>query len=235
MQKRGETMSDKHRKILYLLSVVIFVLFSAFVGYYIGIPMVRFVREPERFRQWVDSSGLLGRGIFIAMVTLQVLIALIPGEPLEFAAGYAFGAVEGTALSMAGILIGSWLVFLLVRRFGMKMVEVFFHQDQIRHFQFLRDPDRCRVLALVLMTVPGTPKDLLSYFAGLTPISGKEWLVIVLIGRIPSLVTSTVSGAAAGNENYLLTGIMLAVTLVISIWGILYYRRLCRIHNSKTE
>ena len=228
-------MSDKHRKNLYLISVIIFILFCAAVGYYIGVPMVRFAREPERFRQWVDSSGLLGRGIFIAMVTLQVLVALIPGEPLEFAAGYAFGALEGTVLSMAGILIGSLLVFLLVRKFGIKMVEVFFRKDQIDRFHFLRDPRKSRVLALILMTIPGTPKDFLSYFAGLTPITCKQWILIVLIGRIPSLVTSTVSGAAAGAENYLLTGIMLALTLVISICGIWYYRMLCKTHSSITE
>lgn len=228
-------MSDKHRKILYLISVIIFILFCAVVGYYIGVPMVRFVREPERFRQWVDSSGLLGRGMFVAMVTLQVLVALIPGEPLEFAAGYAFGALEGTALSMAGILIGSWLVFLLVRKFGVKMVEVFFRRDQIDRFHFLRDPRKSRVLALILMTIPGTPKDFLSYFAGLTPITCKQWMLIVLFGRIPSLVTSTVSGAAAGEENYLLTGIMLALTLIISICGIWYYRMLCKTHSSIIE
>ena len=78
------------------------------------------------------------------------------------------------------------------------------------------------------MSIPGTPKDFLSYFAGLTPLTLKQWLGIVAIARLPSLLTSTITGAAAGEENYLLSGIMLAITLVMSLLGILYYRRLTK-------
>ena len=69
---------------------------------------------------------------------------------------------------------------------------------------------------------------MLSYVAGLTPLTLKEWLTIVVIARIPSLLTSTVSGGAAGEENYLLAGITLAITLIISGIGILYYRKICK-------
>ena len=71
-------------------------IFIGAVGYLVGKPMVEFVREPERFRAWVDSSGFVSRVIFVGMVIFQLIIALIPGEPLEMGAGYAFGAWEGT-------------------------------------------------------------------------------------------------------------------------------------------
>ena len=221
-------MTDKHRKILYLASVLFFILFCVVIGWYIGIPMVRFAEEPEQFRSWVDRSGIWGRLLFVGMVFLQVIVALIPGEPLELAAGYAFGAMEGTVLSMLGIVLGSWVIFIAVRRFGQKLVEVFFPEKDLKQLSFLKNPKKAKALAFILMTIPGTPKDMLSYVAGLTPLSLKDWLTIVVIARIPSLLTSTVSGGAAGEENYLLAGIMLAVTLIFSGVGILYYRKICK-------
>ncbi len=224
-------MTEKHRKQVWIAAVAVFVLFCTFVGYYVGVPMVRLAKEPERFRLWVDQFGVWGKLLFIAMVILQVIVALIPGEPLELAAGYAFGAVEGTLLSMAGILAGSWIVFALVRRFGVRLVEVFFSGRDIGQMGFLKSTKKTKVIVFLLMLIPGTPKDFLSYFAGMTQLTAAQWLAIVAVARIPSLVTSTVTGAAAGEQNYLLAAIMLLVTLTISGAGLLYYRKLCRQQN----
>lgn len=221
-------MTKKHQKAVWLAAVGIFVLFLAVVGWFLGVPMVRLARNPQAFRAWVDSSGAAGRILFVGMVIVQVLVAFIPGEPVELAAGYAFGVLEGSLLTMAGFLIGSGMIFALVRRFGIKLVEVFFSADQIRQIGFLRNPRKAQVLSFILMTIPGTPKDFLSYFAGLTPLTLRQWLTIVAIARLPSLLTSTITGAAAGEENYLLSLLMLAVTLVLSGLGICYYRVLTR-------
>jgi len=157
-----------------------------------------------------------------------VVVAFIPGEPIELAAGYAFGFVEGTLLTLAGFLLGSLLVFLLVRKFGVKLVEVFFSADKINSFSFLKNPKKTKAIAFILMLIPGTPKDFLSYFAGLTHLSLKTWMLIVAVGRLPSLITSTATGAAAGEENYILSVIMLLITLLLTVAGIVYYRVICK-------
>lgn len=224
-------MTEKQKKWVFAAAFVVFVVFCVLTGWLVGVPMVEFANDPEKFREWVDASGIWGRVLFVGMVVLQVVVAFIPGEPVELAAGYAFGFWEGSALTMAGFLLGSWLVFALVRKFGVKLVEVFFHKNKIAELRFLQNPRKAKIIAFLLMLIPGTPKDFLSYFAGLTPLTLSQWLRIVAFARIPSLVTSSLTGAAAGEENYLLSGVMLAVTLIISISGILYYRHICKQEN----
>ena len=69
---------------------------------------------------------------------LQVLVAVIPGEPLEISGGYAFGAVQGTVLCMLGAFLGGVVVFAFVRRFGRELVEVFFPKEKIESLRFLQ-------------------------------------------------------------------------------------------------
>lgn len=226
-------MNRRHQKAVWIAAMIIFLMFCTLVGWYVGIPMIRLAREPQLFREWVDSFGIFGRLLFVGMVVIQVLVAFIPGEPIELAAGYAFGVLEGSILTMAGFLIGSWMVYALVKRFGIRLVEVFFPENQIARIGFLKNPKKAKILAFILMSIPGTPKDFLSYFAGLTPLKTGQWLSIVSIARLPSLITSTVTGAAAGQENYLLSAIMLGITLILSLIGIVYYRWLTKQENEK--
>lgn len=226
-------MTDKHKKILGVFAIVFFVVFMIVVFWFAGRPMIAFVEDPDQYRAWIDGKGLWGQLSFIAMVFFQVVVAIIPGEPLEICAGYAFGTLEGTVLSLIGIALGSAAVFMLVRTLGVKLVEVFFSVEKIRSMRFLRESRKRNTLAFIIMLIPGTPKDLISYFAGLTDMKLSEWLIITTVARIPSVVTSTIGGSALAQQDYLFATIVFAVTAVISIIGILIYNRISRRKEEK--
>lgn len=216
--------TERQKKIVACTVFVVFVLFCALVGWFIGRPMLRFFDEPEHFRAWVENKGLLGQLMFVGMVALQVIVALIPGEPLEIGAGYAFGFWAGTLLSMAGLLLGSTAVFLLVRKFGVRLVEVFFSREKILSLKFLQNSRRLNLITFIVFLIPGTPKDLLAYFIGLTDMKLSTWLSITAVARLPSLITSTISGNALGEADYRAAVIALGITTVISLSGLFIYR-----------
>ena len=192
----------------------------------LGKPMIALVRDPARLRAWVDGLGWKSRIVYGAMVCFQVVVAIIPGEPLELAAGYAFGALEGTLICLAGIFAGSMIVFLLVRRFGIKLVRLFFSEEKIRSMRFLKNPRRLFIVTAVLMLVPGTPKDLLTYCAGLTPLPVTTWMLIASVGRIPSVITSTLGGHALSEGNYGFAAIVFGATALLCGGGLWLYGRM---------
>lgn len=220
-------LTDRQKKWIAGGGLLLFLLLSALVCWFAGRPLIRFVQEPERFRQWVDAQGVWAPLLFTGMVILQVIVAVIPGEPLEIAAGYAFGAVEGTLLCVLGTFIGGMLVFLLVRRFGLRAVEVFFPEEKLRRLRFLHNERRLARWVFVIFFLPGTPKDVLCYFVGLTPMPLRTWALISAVARLPSIVTSTVGGDALGMGNYTFAVIVFTATLAVSGLGLLFYRAVC--------
>lgn len=226
-------MTEKQKKIISGFIIVAFIMFCAVVGWFIGRPLIRFVGEPEKFRSWVQESGIWGMIAFVGMTVFQVIIAFVPGEPLEIGAGYAFGAFWGTILCIIGITIGSLIVFLLVRTLGVKLLEVFFTYEKIKSLKFLQNEKKVALVTFLLFFLPGTPKDLLTYFVGLTKIDLKGFLFIVSVARIPSVITSTIGGSFLGSEKYILAIIAFGVTLLISVVGWLIYNKISR-KNFKT-
>ena len=194
-------------------------------------PFIEYIDRPEEFREWIDSFGLWGVLIYIGMVVLQIIGAVIPGEPFEIAAGYAFGAVKGTLFCLIAEGIGSIIVLLLVRKFGVKLAEAIFSKEKISSVRFLKGSKSKLIIFTLLYIMPGTPKDLLCYYAGLTDMKLGVLAVICFIGRFPSIITSVVGGSALGEKNYLFAIGVFAATAVISLTGILIYNKM----NSQKE
>lgn len=230
---KKKELSLKQKRIISISAIVIGISLMVLATIFIGGPLIKFVKEPEKFRLWVDSFGIWSYFVFAGIVILQVIIAFIPGEPFEIVAGYAFGAIEGTIICILASAIGSMLVFFFVKKYGVRLVEVFFSLDKMNNLKFLKDGSKRDVLFLIIFMIPGTPKDLLSYFAGLTNISYVSWLLISTFGRIPSVITSTIGGDMLQKQDYLTAVIVFAITLVVTLGGVLIYNYILKKKNKE--
>lgn len=200
------------------------IIFLVILGYFIGRPLVQFVSEPEQFRLWVESKGFIGILAFMGMVILQVFLAIIPGGPFEVGAGYAFGIVKGTMICDLATTLASLLVFLFVRRFGMKFVELFISREQIDSVHILKSSRKSESIVFLLFLIPGTPKDVLSYLVGLTDMKVSHWIFICAVGRFPAIFLSALSGSALGSARYELAVAVFAALIVLYVIGLFVYR-----------
>lgn len=223
--QRGGNMDDTHynrkRKLLAGISIAVVVVLFLLVTWFLWRWLASF--SQESLRDYIRSFGAAGWLVFLVLQVLQVFIALIPGELLESAAGFVFGPIVGTLLCYAGIVIASSLVFVLTRKFGIKLVEVFVSREKINQLRFLNTEKKRDLLIFLAFFIPGTPKDLLTYFVGLTEIKLGTFLAISLVARIPSVVTSTFGGHLLGEGDYISAIIVYAATAIVSILGMVGY------------
>lgn len=217
------------RQITQLILAILAVSFICILGYYIGRPLVQFVSEPQKFQIWVKEKGFLGVLAFMGMNILQVLLAVIPGGPFEIGAGYAFGVVKGSLICDIAMTIASVIIFLFVKKFGLRFVELFASKEKIESVKFLKSSKRSESIIFLLFLVPGTPKDLLSYLVGLTDMKLSHWIFICGVGRLPAIFLSALSGSALSSARYHLAIILIAVIIMLYVVGIILYR----IHNKR--
>ena len=212
---------ERKRKILAGISIGVVVALAALLTLFISGWLHSFSQDD--FRDYIRSFGAAGWLVMLGLQFLQVFIALIPGELLETAAGYAFGPWVGTAICYVGVALASSLIFLLTRRYGVKLVEVFVDRERINELRFLNTERKRNNLIFLLYFIPGTPKDLLTYFVGLTDMKLGHFLVLSMIARIPSVISSTFGGHLLGEERYTGAIILYGVTGLLSALGLLGY------------
>ena len=98
-----------------------------------------------------------------------------------------------------------------------------------------QNPEKLKKIMFLLFFVPGTPKDLFTYFFGLTPVSLKDFLWISMLARIPSVVASTIGGTLIHEKNYVLAAVLFAVTALVSLVGWLGYEKLSKRATEKQD
>lgn len=219
-------MGTKKERVTAVVGLLVFVVLATFIAIVWNTKISGYLKEPEIIRMWIEDKGFFAQIIFILITVIQVIIAVIPGEPLELAAGYAFGAIEGTILCIIATTLGGFIVFMLVRKFGLKFIRLFFSDEKINSLKFLKTSSKRVLIYFIIYMIPGTPKDLLCYFAGLTDMKLSLWIIISTIARIPSILSSTVGGNLLGTKNYFEAIIVFLITLILCIIGIAGYYKI---------
>ena len=216
---------NKQQKVSLACAAVSVILFALLFVFF-GSRMLEMLREPKILTEYIDGFGAYSQLVFIAVRTLQTVVKVIPGEPVEIAAGLAFGTFGGLALCLVGTAVGSAIIVLLTRTLGMKFVTLFVSEEKLRSCALLKSSDRLYLLLFFFYLIPGTPKDIFTYAAALTDIKLWKFFVITGIARIPSIITSTMCGASLCQKNYLAAAVIYGVTLMLSVAGMLVYRKI---------
>lgn len=188
--------------------------------------LLTWLADARAVRAFVSDHAFVSRLAMLGINIVQVLLAFLPGEPVELASGYAFGFWEGTALCLVASGLATSMIYWATRRWGWKLVGLFFDRSLFDRFSWLKSAKRLELIMLIVFLIPGTPKDFLTYFAGLTNMRFLPVVLIATFGRIPSIVTSTIAASAVGSGNWPLVACTLVASAFLLAVGGLMYRRL---------
>jgi uncharacterized membrane protein YdjX (TVP38/TMEM64 family) len=183
----------------------------------------------------VKENYLLSVFVIIVVCAIQVMVALVPGELVELASGYAFGAWLGALYCIIGIMLGSVLVILLTRKYGRAFIESLCSREKIDSISWINEPKKLNFLAAVVFFIPGTPKDLLTYAIGLTKMSVPTYIVITTLARFPSIIISTLSGGALGDSNIRKAIVFFIISAATGILGFVIYKILFSKKEEKSK
>ena len=183
--------------------------------------VIRFFARRESVLTFVASYGVYAPLVFIGVQLLQVLVAPIPGELTGFVGGYLFGVGEGFLYSTVGLTAGSWVAFLISRRFGLPFVRRFVGKETMDKFDYLME-HKGAFFSFIFFLIPGMPKDYFCYLLGLSPMHIMTFLVISTVGRIPGTLVLTLQGQADRSEEYRVFFVVLGLALVALVVALIY-------------
>ncbi len=167
----------------------------------------------------ISDMGFLGWLVMLNIQIAQVVIAFLPGEPVEIIMGIMYGPIIGTLTCLLGIAIGTVIIYVLSKWIGKPFISLFVDPDKLDDFKFINNKQKKDITVFTLFFIPGTPKDLITYFAPFVKMNFFRFLIISLFARIPSIVTSTIGGTSIISGNWTLTVIIFSVTLMFAIIG----------------
>lgn len=146
--------------------------------------------ETDDIREWGEGLGVWGPVLLIVILAAAMVFAPIPNPPFMIAAGLIWGTVLGVAYAVIGQVIGAAIIFWISRRFGRRFVPRLVGERGAERIDVLaREMGPQLVFWWRMMPISF---DFAAYAAGLTPMSFRFFITLVLLGSI--VPTSVVVG-----------------------------------------
>lgn len=205
---------------LVLLEILIIIMALVMDYYYSGEKGVELRATLKEYQQMLSGFGYWSWPVMVIFQILQMLLALIPGGPLAFLFGFMYGTIGGAVVGTVGNIIGTAIIVWAVNRFGMKFVNMFCNSKGFEKLTFLHDPHKRDLLIFILFLIPGTPKDLITFFAPFTKAKPSRIVILATLGRMPALILSTSIGDTLAAGNIWATVMLITVTMLVVGVGI---------------
>ncbi len=234
---------EKRKRVIAVIKICVFFAIIVALPLYIWffhhdiIDMFSDVKSLERYiLEYHRNTGIIT--LILAQVC-QIIICIIPGQPIQFAAGYLFNPLIALLTSIVGGFLGATVTFYLAKLLGNDAMHLFFGKKKIVQYIDKLNSRNGYFLLFALCVIPGFPKDMMCYVSGLSKIRYVPFIVLVTIARIPGMLGSILVGHYSHDQQYLLVILVAVIIALITYlcvkhkdrileWGDRVYSRLNR-------
>jgi uncharacterized membrane protein YdjX (TVP38/TMEM64 family) len=182
-------------------------------------PLVTHLRHVDTARAWFHELGVFGPLILIAINSLQIVVAPIPGYVVQIAAGWVYGVWPGAFYAIIGLAVGAFLAMSLARLLGRPFALRVLGAERLAHWEHVVHADRLWLWALLFL---GPVGDVPYILAGLSRFPIPRLLLLALVIRSPGVVVAAAVGAGLmGLDLALLYERAVAWVLTLSPWWLI--------------
>lgn len=161
--------------------------------------------------------------LVILFQILQVIVCILPGQPIQLASGFMYGPLFGYLISIVGAIIGATITYFIAKVLGSEAIEVLFGKDEVNKYKKKINSGKGLLILFIIYLIPGLPKDLLGYVSGISDIKYFPYIILSSIGRSPGMLGSLFIGSFIEQKNYTLI-IIIAIFSII-IFAICFIKR----------
>lgn len=204
----------------------------------IGIPLILLVNYrdtllnsawlSEELPVFLDRYENEAAFIIICLQIFQIIICFIPGQPIQFAGSYIFGVLKGYIFSIVGAITGSIITFYLAKVLGREAIITLFNNEKIDYYSKKLHSGKGLTILFLIYFIPGAPKDILGYAAGISDMNIYAFIIVSTLGRSPAMFGSLLLGHFLRTNNYIGIGILSLITGIILI---LFFAKRNSIYN----
>ena len=222
--RRRETFKKVSAILKLLLLIVIVVAIPAYIYFFHHDFLEQFssLEDVENFFLKYRHESML---IYFGLQILQIIICIIPGQTMQFAAGYIFHFWIGFLIAATGAFIGSVITYYLARILGRDAMHMIFGEEKIGSMLEKINSKKGVAIVFLVYLVPGIPKDLCTYAAGLSEMKLRPFLILSMIGRMPGMIGSLLMGQQVHVGGYTSAAIIAGCFVVMFVIGILFRKQ----------
>ncbi len=145
--------------------------------------------DEAKMEEYIAGYGLFAPIIFILIFIFSIVFPIIPGGLLCVISVFLFGAVFGFIYSYLATILGSSIAYLLSKKYGRKIVVKIIGKEKFdKQINWLDKGDRFAKFFAFMIFIPFVPDDVLCYFAGLTKMTYKRFLILLALFKIPGIM-----------------------------------------------
>jgi uncharacterized membrane protein YdjX (TVP38/TMEM64 family) len=167
-------------------------------------------------REWFEQFGPLAPLVFFALNVAQIVVAPIPGYPVQVMGGVLFGLVPGSIITVGGMVTGGVLAAWLGRRLGRPWLEKRLGAETLEHWSEVAHIDSFWTWWVILIIPFG---DIPYFLAGLSRIRLSTFALAILTSRGPFTVLIVWMGDSVVDLPLTWIALMMAVVGIIVIIG----------------
>ena len=219
----GSAKADKAKKTVAVLKLAVLVFII------VGVPLILYFKygdqiftkdAADNIIEYLQSHKSQAVGMILILQILQVIICILPGQPIQFAASYMFGVFWALIISLSGALIGATISFGISKVLGQDAMHLIFGKEKIRNYREKLNSAKGISVVLLIYLIPGIPKDLTAYAAGISEMRFLPFIIASSIGRTPSMLCSILFALFYKTRNIpalIVLSVLVVIVVVICI------------------